>query len=202
MLLPRMEPKWKTHSWEEISFSSFFPLLLFLFNDNAHAHTHTLEGYFALWRYKERLSRRRINTQRHTRLFTVVENFELHCKCHDLSPRRTPPRRDARYQTAMSPNERKVSQRGRTDVAHRSRGIKGPTTTTTTRRTTTRTRFRPKEDTRTCIAPRIHPRIADGPSGEIKRAKSQVRHTYLIAHGYALTHYANHSGFIAGTFKS
>lgn len=32
------------------------------------------------------------------------------------------------YQTAMSPNERKVSQRGRTDEAHRSRGIKGRTT--------------------------------------------------------------------------
>lgn len=42
---------------------------------------------------------------------------------------------------------------------------------------------------------------------EMKRAKSRVRHTHLIAHAthmysYVLTHYANHSKFIAETFKS
>lgn len=40
---------------------------------------------------------------------------------------------------------------------------------------------------------------------EIKRAKSRVWHTHLIAHAthtYTLTHYANHSKFIAETFKS
>lgn len=62
--------------------------------------------------------------QHNEELFAVVENFELHL-CYDLAPADS----KAGYQTAMSPNERKVPQRGRTDEAHRSRGIKGPTTT-------------------------------------------------------------------------
>jgi len=40
---------------------------------------------------------------------------------------------------------------------------------------------------------------------EIKRAKSRVWHTYLIAkatHTYTLTYYVNHEEFIVGTFKS
>lgn len=98
-----MHPKWNAY---------FFPP----FYEDAQ------EGYFALCCYKGRLSRRRINTTR--KLFTVVENFELHL-CYELAPADS----QAGYQTAMSPNERKVPQRGRTDEAHRSRGIKGPTTT-------------------------------------------------------------------------
>jgi len=75
---------------------------LFLYED-------AQKGYFALCCYKGRLSRRRINTTR--KLFTVVENFELHL-C-DLASADS----EAGYQTAMSPNERKVPQRGRTDEA-------------------------------------------------------------------------------------
>jgi len=58
-------------------------------------------------------------------------------------------------------------------------------------------------------AKRMHPcivqHVSRRPSGERKRAKSQVWHTHLIAHAthtYKLTHYANHSKFIAETFKS
>jgi len=104
------------------------------------------EGYFVLCCYKGRLSRRRINTTR--KLFTVVENFELHL-CYDLAPADS----EAGYQTAMSPNERKVPQRGRTDEAHRSRGIKGPTTT----------RLWCKEDAH--VHRPMHVSVSRGPSG-------------------------------------
>lgn len=57
----------------------------------------------------------------------------------------------------------------------------------------------------TCIALCTYPYRGDPQEGDKTRAKSRVWHTYLIAHAthtYTLTHYANHSKFIAGTFKS
>lgn len=50
-----------------------------------------------------------------------------------------------------------------------------------------------------------YPYRGDPQEGDKTRAKSRVWHTYLIAHAthtYTLTHYANHSKFIAETFKS
>lgn len=139
----------------EICTQSEIHIRFFLYED-------VQKGYFILCCYKERLSRRRINTTR--KLFTIVENFELHL-CYDLASVDA----EAGYQTAMSPNERKVPQRGRTDEAHRSRGIKGLTTM----------RLWCKEDAH--VQHTSHPHISALLRREIKRAKSRVWHTHLIA---------------------
>jgi len=137
---------------------------LFLYED-------AQKGYFALCCYKGRLSRRRINTTR--KLFTVVENFELHL-C-DLASADS----EAGYQTAMSPNERKVPQRGRTDEAHRSKRIKGPRTT----------RLWCKEDAHVHHAAHISRRPSS--ERERERERDKTREKPSKSHSLNCTRYAH-----------
>lgn len=139
----------------------------------------------------QRAIERRINTTR--KLFTVVGNFELHL-CHDLASCRLPGiKRQCRR---MNEKYHKGDERTKHIDQGGSRGQR-------------RHAFAAKR-MHTCIV--LHISLPPSPlciatslRREIKRAKSRVWHTYLIAqatHTYTLTYYVNHGEFIVGTFKS
>lgn len=183
---------------------------------------HGEKAISALCRYKGRLSRR-ADQRNEATVYRRRKNFELHRK----RPARSPPvpwaeDSEARYQTAMSPNERKVSQRGRTDPMLVDRGAEeGRGRVEEGWRANTLSLQRGGERARASraahtfsdddgIARLPFPCDLLRPSSPLvplrrdkTREKPSTRYTYLIARGYIRrTHYANHGEFIAGTFQN